>query len=389
MTTYDMKIHAFRGEEIEFKKLHEQLKKLHGQAFKELYPIQKGASKTNAKFTSEHARDEAVRHGIPRTHVAKSTSTFHQALEDARKYAHKDGPDMRFFITITELQMQQISSKAHQFDAVKKLRSWKINEFCGATSTLYQIEIVGKLIYATNASLHFQKFCWYNFFPKGTPETYELFTECVKELDIRALCKERPSATVDISADVYADLHMEGWVCLHTDQCDRLKANGLDVTMDMIHDNGLWWARLIGSREDCTKILVAAQRVPTNALVYFNEKNVADLRGQVSVPLPTRAPTPPKLSACKLPLYENVFACPITCEVFVDPVVARDGHTYERFAIEAWVQEQLGEKMTVTSPMTGEEMESDVVPNYAFQQLLDKYKCEQLRPFSGSTSSLS
>jgi hypothetical protein len=30
--------------------------------------------------------------------------------------------------------------------------------------------------------------------------------------------------------------------------------------------------------------------------------------------------------------------CPISHEVFVDPVTARDGHTYERAAIERWLQ---------------------------------------------------
>ena len=29
--------------------------------------------------------------------------------------------------------------------------------------------------------------------------------------------------------------------------------------------------------------------------------------------------------------------CPITCELFIDPVIAADGTTYERSAIEEWM----------------------------------------------------
>ena len=32
------------------------------------------------------------------------------------------------------------------------------------------------------------------------------------------------------------------------------------------------------------------------------------------------------------------FMCPITNEMFVDPVVANDGHTYERTAIVKWLE---------------------------------------------------
>jgi hypothetical protein len=34
----------------------------------------------------------------------------------------------------------------------------------------------------------------------------------------------------------------------------------------------------------------------------------------------------------------EVFVCPITMEVMRDPVIAADGHTYEREAIENWLR---------------------------------------------------
>lgn len=59
-------------------------------------------------------------------------------------------------------------------------------------------------------------------------------------------------------------------------------------------------------------------------------------------------------------------ACPITQMPFVDPVVAADGHTYERAAIERWLEEH------DTSPMTRVKFKSrELVPNRALGAALD------------------
>jgi len=51
--------------------------------------------------------------------------------------------------------------------------------------------------------------------------------------------------------------------------------------------------------------------------------------------------------------------CPITQEIMVDPVVAMDGHSYERTAIMQWLAKHK------TSPKTNEELGTDtVVPNH-------------------------
>jgi len=53
------------------------------------------------------------------------------------------------------------------------------------------------------------------------------------------------------------------------------------------------------------------------------------------------------------------FLCPITNEVMKDPVVASDGHTYEKTAIEEWFRK------SNTSPMTGVALEMKTVfPNF-------------------------
>jgi hypothetical protein len=52
------------------------------------------------------------------------------------------------------------------------------------------------------------------------------------------------------------------------------------------------------------------------------------------------------------------FLCPITNEVMEDPVVAADGHTYEREAIETWFRRRN------TSPMTNQVIAPNLFPNF-------------------------
>ena len=55
----------------------------------------------------------------------------------------------------------------------------------------------------------------------------------------------------------------------------------------------------------------------------------------------------------------DIFTCPITQDLMIDPVLATDGHTYERRAIEDWLVSHS------TSPMTGAELEMKAVfPNH-------------------------
>ena len=62
----------------------------------------------------------------------------------------------------------------------------------------------------------------------------------------------------------------------------------------------------------------------------------------------------------------EVTHCPITLSAMEDPVVAADGHTYERSAITDWMSRNS------TSPLTGDPFEhNNLVPNYAFRSVLD------------------
>jgi hypothetical protein len=56
--------------------------------------------------------------------------------------------------------------------------------------------------------------------------------------------------------------------------------------------------------------------------------------------------------------------CPLTNTIMVDPVQASDGYTYERSAIETWLQQQQRQGLLATSPMTRLPMaSSELVPH--------------------------
>ena len=58
--------------------------------------------------------------------------------------------------------------------------------------------------------------------------------------------------------------------------------------------------------------------------------------------------------------------CPISHEIMVDPVVAADGHTYEREALARWLSEKN------SSPLTGQPMGTRMVPNHAVKSMIAK-----------------
>ncbi|GMH66136.1 hypothetical protein TL16_g12682 [Triparma laevis f. inornata] len=63
----------------------------------------------------------------------------------------------------------------------------------------------------------------------------------------------------------------------------------------------------------------------------------------------------------------NQFMCPISLSLMVDPVVAMDGHTYERMNIENWF------KTKKTSPLTRAKMKTQLIPNQALKSQIQEY----------------
>lgn len=93
----------------------------------------------------------------------------------------------------------------------------------------------------------------------------------------------------------------------------------------------------------------------------------------VSLGLSSFAPsTPPPSAARTLPrLRPKEFFCPILYDVMKDPVVAEDGVTYERSAIETWLS------TNQTSPYHGSKLKhTDVVPNRTLKTLIGDWPGE-------------
>ncbi|KAH8086062.1 hypothetical protein JL720_7262 [Aureococcus anophagefferens] len=83
-----------------------------------------------------------------------------------------------------------------------------------------------------------------------------------------------------------------------------------------------------------------------------------------------RAAPPPPARPAPPPRDDDVpeeFLCPITFEMMTDPVIAADGHTYERRAIEAWFSRAR------TSPVTNEPLEHlHLIPAHTIRSLIQR-----------------
>jgi hypothetical protein len=84
-----------------------------------------------------------------------------------------------------------------------------------------------------------------------------------------------------------------------------------------------------------------------------------------------RAASPAAIPALQVLEYDKDadipphYICPITYELMIDPVVARDGHTYECAAIKEWLQ------TSNNSPMTGVFLESkELIPNFTLKSMI-------------------
>ena len=66
------------------------------------------------------------------------------------------------------------------------------------------------------------------------------------------------------------------------------------------------------------------------------------------------------------------FICPLTKKVFESPVMAADGYTYEKVAIEKWLEKEK------KSPKTNMPIDAnDLRPNHAIKSMIDLFKTEE------------
>ena len=76
---------------------------------------------------------------------------------------------------------------------------------------------------------------------------------------------------------------------------------------------------------------------------------------------------------CAFPVDEmHAFRCPITQELMDDPVFTSDGHTYERAAIEHWLQTHN------TSPVTNDVLpNTSLTPNHGLRNAIEEWRQRQ------------
>ncbi|CAH0367461.1 unnamed protein product [Pelagomonas calceolata] len=88
----------------------------------------------------------------------------------------------------------------------------------------------------------------------------------------------------------------------------------------------------------------------------------------VAAPPPAPPPAPAASQAAR-PDPPDALVCPISMELMEDPVLAMDGHTYDRSSIEAWLK--TGKK---TSPKTNAPLPSTALyPNHAVKSMVQDY----------------
>lgn len=82
------------------------------------------------------------------------------------------------------------------------------------------------------------------------------------------------------------------------------------------------------------------------------------------------APTVPQVSDRSVP---TAFLCPLTLDIMKEPVMDRDGHTYEKRAILEWL-----ERGHEICPLTRKPLRlSDIIPNRALQCRIEEWRISQ------------
>jgi hypothetical protein len=185
------------------------------------------------------------------------------------------------------------------------------------------------------------------------------------------ICEERHHSTVELYQDELitmteriANSAMVGAV---QESVDRVAEDGLlDVGADVVRGaRGLlqrWWE---GGLETTVRDLTVATNWDGQHGIRNTTADSLDTTASLDempsppVALPSESTDSSEVFADKGSALPNMPPCPITGEPMIDPVVAADGHTYERSAIARWLS------TSNKSPLTGSVLpHKDLVPNY-------------------------
>ena len=112
-------------------------------------------------------------------------------------------------------------------------------------------------------------------------------------------------------------------------------------------------------------------RLEDEALDWMAAEDIAEVQEELREYARRAAKHAQLLAARGPPPHE--YTCPITATLMREPVMARDGHTYEKEAIERWFATH--PLPGTRSPMTNEELLShDLLPNVALRKLIADFR---------------
>lgn len=182
------------------------------------------------------------------------------------------------------------------------------------------------------------------------------------------ICEERHSTTVEAAQDELASLaeRLVHSPLVHsiTDTVERVAVDGLlNVGGDVVHSGisllNRWLEggvdRVLG---DVADVVNLDGRHNPGIAERLGVPNMSD-SWRVEDKSDSKPAAVDKLNDTDAEALPNMPCCPITGEPMADPVVAADGHTYERSAIARWLT------TSNKSPMTGSILgHKELVPNY-------------------------
>ena len=132
-------------------------------------------------------------------------------------------------------------------------------------------------------------------------------------------------------------------------------------------------AELSSARDSSDRLRRQLQRLrlEDEALDWMAAEDIAEVQEELREYSRRAAKQAQLLAARGPPPHE--YTCPITATLMRDPVLAHDGHTYEKEAIERWFATH--PLPGTRSPMTNEELLShDLLPNVALRKLIADFK---------------
>ncbi|KAI7808405.1 WD repeat, SAM and U-box domain-containing protein 1-like isoform X2 [Triplophysa rosa] len=137
------------------------------------------------------------------------------------------------------------------------------------------------------------------------------------------------------------------------DVCDWLRDEGLEMLVDTFRAQNIDGTELISLNKETLD-------------AYFNIESVG-LRGKVMRKIEELRST---LMDSDVP---DEFLCPVTRELMKDPVIAADGYSYEREALETWIRTP-----NHTSPMTNLPLQTNILtPNRSLKMAIQRWKASQ------------